>query len=89
MRAKRSNMPYFKPNFLRFVHFHQFYPFQVSPNGRNYGFMAKITKTQIFRQWAGLWSGLDWVGQTFSGNFMDLDWMDLNFHGLEGLDLFE
>ena len=51
--------------------------------------MAKITTTQIFRQWAGLWSGMDWVGQTFSGNFMDLDWMDLNFHGLDGLDLFE
>ena len=34
-------------------------------------------------------STLDWAGQTFSGNFMDLDWMDLNCHGLEGLDSVE
>ena len=89
MSAKRSNVPYFKPNVLRFVHLHQFYPFQVSSNVRNYGFMAKIATKQIFSKWAGLSSGLDWVGQICSGNFMDLDWMDLNFRGLHGLDLFE
>ena len=45
MPAKRSNMPYCKPNFLRFDHLHQFYPFQVSPNERNYDFVAQITIT--------------------------------------------
>ena len=88
MRAKRSNMPYFKSNSLCFNHLHQFYPFQVSHTARNYDFVAKITTTYSFCKWAGLWFGLYWVRQSFSGNLMDLDWMDLNCHGLDGLDLF-
>ena len=52
MRSKRSNMSYCKPNVLGFDYFHQFYPFRVSANVRNYDFVAKITATQIFRPWA-------------------------------------
>ena len=41
MHAQLSNMPYFDPNFLRFDHLHQFYPFQVSPNVSKCNFVAK------------------------------------------------
>ena len=60
MRAKRSNMPYFNTNFLRFDHLHQLCPFQVSPNVRNYDFVAKITPNKVFVR--GLDFGQDWTG---------------------------
>ena len=43
MRTKRANMPYFTPNFLGFDNLHQFCPFQLLTNARNYDFVANIT----------------------------------------------